>query len=102
LPLELRESSATLTGVVTIDEVEPLASWLRATPKAKVSLRGCSHLHTGALQALMRFRPRVTSPPADAFLAAHVLPLLTGNREGSGRPGTRPSRLEDNDGQSSA
>ena len=91
MPLELRESSALLTGVVTIDDVEPLASWLRTTPKAKVSLRGCSHLHTGALQALLRFRPKVTSPPADAFLAAHVLPLLTASREEPGRTGARSS-----------
>lgn len=87
MPLELHETSATLTGIVTIDDVEPLAAWLRATPKARVSLRGCSHLHTGAFQALLCFRPRVTATPADVFLASQVLPLLTLSRRGTGSTG---------------
>ena len=85
MPLELHENRATLTGVVTIDDVEPLAAWLRATPKAKVSLRDCSHLHTGAFQALLFFRPKVAAAPADAFLAAQVLPILTAGRRDTGK-----------------
>lgn len=88
MPLELRDTSATLTGVVTADEVEPLAEWLRATPKARVNLRRCSQLHTGAFQLLLRFRPRVTAAPADAFLATRVLPMLAARRE-PGAPGRR-------------
>jgi hypothetical protein len=76
LPLELHENTATLTGVVTVDEVEQLAGWLRVTPKPRVNLRRCNHLHTGALQAMLLFRPKVTAAPTDAFLASQVLPLL--------------------------
>jgi len=79
LPLELNEHTATLSDVVTVDEVEPLVAWLRATAKPKVNLRRCNHLHTGALQALLLFQPRITSAPADAFLATQVLPLLRGS-----------------------
>jgi hypothetical protein len=79
LPLELSETTATLSGVVTVDEVEPLAAWLRVTDKPKVNLRRCNHLHTGALQALLLFQPRITSAPAEAFLATQVLPLLRGS-----------------------
>ncbi len=90
MPLELHEGSATLSDVVTVDEVEPLAAWLRVTPKAKVNLRRCNHLHTGAFQAMLRFRPKVTAAPTDAFLAAQVLPLLAGSsgasRQGSEHP----------------
>jgi hypothetical protein len=90
LPLELHDTSATLSGVVTVDEVEPLTAWLRATPKARISLRRCNHLHTGAFQALLRFRPKVTAAPTDAFLAAQVLPLLAGSRGVPSRTGSRP------------
>jgi hypothetical protein len=76
MSLQLREKVATLSGVLTVDEVEPLAAWLRTTSGASVNLRACTHLHTGALQALLRFRPRLSSAPQDLFLAAHIAPLL--------------------------
>ena len=78
MPLELGETTATLSGVVTVDEVEQLAGWLRATARPRVNLRRCTHLHTAAFQAMVRFRPKVTAAPADAFLAERVLPLLVG------------------------
>jgi hypothetical protein len=89
LPVELHETSATLTGVVTVDDVEPLTAWLRVTARARVNLRGCTHLHTGALQALLCFHPKVSAAPTDAFLASQVLPLLTVRSGASDRPGSR-------------
>ncbi|SNY15306.1 hypothetical protein [Paractinoplanes atraurantiacus] len=90
MPLELHEATATLTDVVTVDEVEPLAAWLRATEKPKVNLRRCNHLHTGALQALLLFRPKISSAPANAFLAEQVLPLLAGGNGTASRQGSEP------------
>lgn len=89
MPLELAENTATLVGVVTVDEVEQLAAWLRETAKPRVNLRRCNHLHTGALQAMLLFRPKVTAAPADAFLASQVLPLLAGGG-GTSRPESEP------------
>jgi hypothetical protein len=91
LPLELGDTTATLTGAVTVDEVEQLAGWLRATAKPRINLRRCGHLHTGAFQLLLRFRPRITAAPTDPFLAGRVLPMLTdGGEAGSPqRPGLR-------------
>ena len=91
MPLELGDTTATLIGVVTVDEVEQLAGWLRVTARPRVNLRRCNHLHTGAFQAMLRFRPKVTAAPADAFLSAQVLPLLAGSsgvpsRSGSATP----------------
>ncbi|WP_231953744.1 hypothetical protein [Actinoplanes derwentensis] len=88
MPLELHEETANLVGVVTVDEVEQLVGWLRTAKRPRVSLRRCNHLHTGALQALLLFRPKISSAPSDAFLATQVLPLLTGgggpaNKQGS-------------------
>lgn len=90
MPLEFSDTTATLTEVVTVDEVEQLAGWLRSTPKARVNLRKCNHLHTGALQALLLFRPKIAAAPTDAFLATRVLPLLTGGTGTRSREGTEP------------
>lgn len=84
MSLQLRDRVATLSGVLTVDEVEPLVAWLRATEKAAVNLRECTHLHTAAFQALLLFRPRVSSVPRDPFLAAHVVPWLRSTDLGPG------------------
>ena len=80
MSLQLHDRVATLSGVLTVDEVEPLVAWLRTTEGASVNLRHCTHLHTGAYQALLCFRPRVSAVPRDLFLAAHVLPWLRSAR----------------------
>ncbi len=88
MPLELRDRLATLSGVVTVDEVEPLVGWLRTTPKARINLRNCNHLHTAAIQALLLFQPKISVAPLDSFLATQVLPFLAG---GSGNPDRQES-----------
>ena len=90
MPLELHEETANLVGVVTVDEVEQLVGWLRTARRPKVALRRCNHLHTGALQALLLFKPRISSAPHDAFLASQVLPLLTGSNGPASRQGSEP------------
>jgi hypothetical protein len=67
---------ATLTGVVRVDDAEPLARWLRETSRPKVRLEHCTHLHTAALQALLAARPVLAGPPSDPFLARWITPLL--------------------------
>jgi hypothetical protein len=79
LPLELHEQSATLTGVVVVEDVEQFVTWLRTAARPRVNLRNCTHLHTGAFQALLLFRP-----PVDPFLANQLMPLLTQSNQ---RPG---------------
>jgi hypothetical protein len=76
MPLKLGKRSVALVDHVTIDEVEPLAQWLRDVAQPSVNLRACTHLHTAALQALLAARVRVSAAPADPFLAEWVAPLL--------------------------
>lgn len=90
MPLELHEETANLIGVVTVDEVEQLTGWLRTAKRPKVGLRRCNHLHTGALQALLLFRPKISSAPSDAFLATQVLPLLGVSSGPATKQGSEP------------
>jgi hypothetical protein len=76
VPVTLNRHVATLTGVVTVDDAEPLAQWLRGTTRPKVRLTGCTHLHTAALQALLAARPAIVGRVADPFLARWIAPLL--------------------------
>ena len=76
MSIETDDRTARLTGVLLVEEVEVLAAWLRTTDQPTVDLSGCTHLHSGALQALLVFQPKISEPPADPFLAQHVLPLL--------------------------
>jgi hypothetical protein len=76
VPVTLTKNVATLTGVVTVDDAEPLARWLRETARPKVRLSGCTHLHTAALQALLVARPAIAKPPSEPFLARWITPLL--------------------------
>jgi hypothetical protein len=75
MPLELG-ATAVLTGTVTVEDAEPLASWLRDHHDAHVDLSGCTHLHTAALQALLSSQPEITAPPTDDFLSRWILPIL--------------------------
>jgi hypothetical protein len=80
MPLELGATAA-LTGTVSVEDAEPLASWLRDHHDAHVDLSGATHLHTAALQALLCAQPTITAPPADEFLRRWILPLLTRDPE---------------------
>jgi hypothetical protein len=76
VPVQLSDHTATLAGVVTVDDAEPFTAWLRATTEPSVDLRDCTRLHTAVFQAILAFEPTVTAGPSEIFLAGYVLPML--------------------------
>jgi hypothetical protein len=76
MPVRIAGDRLLLSGVVSIEEAEALRDLLSCHPGASLDLAACEHLHTAALQALFAARRAVVSPPADAFLAAWILPEL--------------------------
>ena len=84
MPIHLGERTATLSGTISVEEVEPLIAWLGETRRPAVNLRRCTHLHTAILQALLAARVQVSAPPADPFLHTWILPLLKGATGGGG------------------
>jgi len=77
MPVSCSDAVAVLTGVVTVEDAEPLAQWLRQTPGGTVRWAGCTHLHSAALQALMAARPTLDDVPTEPFLARWVAPLIS-------------------------
>jgi hypothetical protein len=80
--LQLGSRTAVLEGVVTVEDAEPLAAWLRTTRDPRVNLRRCTHVHTAVLQCLLAAGVTVSVPPADPFLKAWVLPLVAPSSQG--------------------
>jgi hypothetical protein len=63
---------AALEGVVTAEDAEALALWLRERPAPAVHLGRCEHVHAAVLQVLMAQAPRVSAAPPDPWLAAAI------------------------------
>jgi hypothetical protein len=76
VPLKLDDRTATLAGIITVDDAEAFAAWLRSTTEPMVDLRDCTRLHTAVFQAILAFKPTVTVGPTDNYLAEYVLPML--------------------------
>ena len=91
MPVTVTRGVVTLAGVVRVDDAEPLTRYLSQTPRPKVRLTECTHLHTAALQALLVARPTVVGASTDPFLARWITPLLTAP---SSRPSSRPTDQE--------
>lgn len=78
MPVTFNRQSATLSGVVGVEDAEPLAAWLRTSATRQVRMERCTHLHTAAVQALMALGAQVVKAPHEPFLARWVVPALAG------------------------
>lgn len=76
MPLRPTPDRLVLAEAVTVEEVEALAEWLRATPGGTVDLSACTSLHTAAVQLLKVAGADVVGEPDDPWLAAHLPALL--------------------------
>ena len=65
-----------LTGACPSGDAETLLRHLAARPAAGVDWRGCEAAHTAVVQVLIAARVGLRGPPANAFLANWVEPLL--------------------------
>jgi len=68
--LDLKKTVAVLSGVVTVQEAEPLLEWLHATPKGKLNLAACEHVHAAALQVILRTGATIQKDPTDPDLVS--------------------------------
>ena len=79
MPIQFEETGggeAVFTGTCVIEEAESLQAWLKEHPEGPVNLSACEHLHTAVLQTLLAFKPKLSHPPTDGFLAKYIQPHL--------------------------
>lgn len=69
MPLQLHDDGAVLTGLVSIEQTEPLLAWLLAHD-GPVDMADCSHVHPAILQLLFCAGARITPLPVAASLRA--------------------------------
>jgi hypothetical protein len=74
--LQLDDRTATLAGIITVDDAEAFTAWLRTTTEPMVDLHDCTHMHTSVFQLILAYAPTVTVGPTDNFLARYVMPML--------------------------
>jgi hypothetical protein len=60
---------AALEGFVGVDDAESLSTWLREHNAPAVHLGKCEQVHAAVLQVLLALKPRLVTPPAEAWLA---------------------------------
>jgi hypothetical protein len=70
------EGAIELAGRCGVAEAEVLQRHLLAAPRSTVEWSGCEHLHSAVVQVLLVGKPRIRGLPSNAFLRAHIAPLV--------------------------
>lgn len=78
MPIHFAPEQATLSGIVGVEDAEPLLAEALAWTDAVLDLSGCTHLHPANLQVLLAARCRVGTWPSDPVLAAWLSSALPG------------------------
>ena len=65
-----------LVGRCGVEDAEALQRQLLAAPRSTVEWSGCEQLHSAVVQILLLAKPRIRGSPSNAFLRAHIAPLV--------------------------
>lgn len=76
MPVIFRKTTATLQGLCTIEDVEPLLQWLAAHPGGKVQMKNCENLHSAVLQTLLAGQAKCSGWPTHPTLCAWLKSAL--------------------------
>ena len=70
------EGAVELSGHCGVEDAEVLQRLLLAAPGSTVEWGNCEHLHSAVLQVLLVGKSRLHGEPKNAFLRAHVAPIV--------------------------
>ena len=70
------EGGIELSGRCGVEDAEVLQRHLLAAPRSTVEWSFCEHLHSAVVQVLLVGKPRIRGSPSNAFLRAHIAPLV--------------------------
>jgi len=76
MPITYKKTVAVLKGTCSVEDAEPLLSWLINNTTAQVNLKHCDSPHTAVLQVLMALNPTVSVWPDDNADNRWLTPLL--------------------------
>lgn len=72
MAITFKKDRAVFDDLVGVDEAELLLEWLQKTPKGKIDLSACTHLHPANLQVLMAAHCSIKARPVDCELATWI------------------------------
>ncbi len=70
------EDVVRLFGHARLDDAETLCAALVGRSERIVDICGLESAHTAVIQALLALKPAIVGEPSDAFLRAHIAPML--------------------------
>jgi hypothetical protein len=77
MALSYQGDVAHFADVVGVEEAEELVAWLQKTPKPKLDLSACTHLHAAEVQVLMAAGIPIAAWPRDEALTAWLKSALS-------------------------
>ncbi|CAN7619032.1 hypothetical protein LJR164_004598 [Phenylobacterium sp. LjRoot164] len=80
MSVRLDEDVIRLEGDCPVDDAEPLAALLDASPGRPVDVTGCGRLHSAVAQALLHLGPVLQGEAAHPFTRDHLIPALRAAR----------------------
>lgn len=69
MPITFKKDRAVFYEMAGGEDAEALLEWLHKTPKGRIDLAECTHLHPANLQVLMAAKCRIAATPHDKTLA---------------------------------
>ena len=84
MPVIVGKASASLQGVCTVEDAEPLVQWLLAHPGGNVEMKDCENLHSAVLQTLLAGQAKCVGWPAGAGLRAWLQAAMCASPIGDG------------------
>lgn len=78
MPMHFDTNRVVLSGVVGVEDAEPLLAQALTWESPHVDLSGCTHLHPANLQVLLASRCTIAEWPEDPTLAAWLSSVLPG------------------------
>jgi|GEM_PF-1691236 hypothetical protein len=69
MPIVINKLTASIEGICTVEDAEPLLEWLITHPGGTVNLKDCENLHTSVLQVLLIGKAQMASSPVDLELS---------------------------------
>jgi len=76
MPIVIDNSNASIVGICTVEDAEPVLEWLVKFPGGIVDLTECENLHTSVLQALLIGRARISKTPLNFELSEWIKAAL--------------------------
>lgn len=77
MALEIVKNKAVVTEELRVEDAEVLLEWLIKSPRGRLDLAACTHLHCANLQVLLAARPRIMAWPTEERLATWLRAALT-------------------------